>query len=158
MEPRIIKGHIFRCKENLKGRYRKGRIYECEYESLHSSGITDIYSCGFITNDVGNIHHAWPYFPTLNPLAKEDDRWTDYFEDLGEKPADMVITPYAVGDTVSWFCYDDYDVHKSKILSLEIKVVKNREPIITYYTRIKFKGRMQDAHFTMNNIRDAIRK
>lgn len=158
MEPRIIKGHIFRCKKDVKGCYRKGRIYECEYENVCPELMTSKYACGFITNDTGNTGHTWPYNPKEHPLSNENDRWTDFFDDLGEKPAGMIITPYSVGDTVSWFCFDDYEIHKSKIISMEIEVVKGREPIIVYKTRIKFKGTMQEAGFTMNNIRDAHKK
>lgn len=157
MEPRIIKGHIFRCKENVKGCYRKGRIYECEYENVLPTEISGRYACGFITNDKGDKGHAWPYNPKEHPFTSENDRWTDFFEDLGEKPTGMIITPYSVGDTVSWFCFDDYEIHKSKIISMEIEVVRDREPIIVYKTRIEFKGTMQEAGFTMDSIRTALR-
>ena len=152
MEPRIINGHIFRCKQDVKGYYRKGIIYECECENS-LSGEQEKYSCGFITNDIGNIFHAWPYYPDRNPLC--NDSWTDFFEDLGEKPAGMVVNPYGVGDKVKWLCFDDYEVHTSKITSIEIEVVKDRGPIIVYKTRINLNGRLQEARFTMSNIRSA---
>lgn len=60
--------------------------------------------------------------------------------------------PYTVGDCVKWFCFDDYSMHKSKITSIEIEIVRGREPIITYHTRIKFKGSIQEAVFANHNI------
>ena len=164
MEPRIIKGHLYRCKRNVIGGnhkyyYKAGKIYECEIESTHPSECTDsngnIHLCGYITNEFGDKGHAWPYIPEYHKFCH--DCWTDDFEDLGEKPAGMIITPYSVGDTVSWFCFDDYEIHKSKIISMEIEVVRDREPIIVYKTRIKLKGTMQEAGFTMDSIRAAQR-
>lgn len=162
MEPRIIKGHLYRCKKSVVGGnhktyYKEGRVYECECDSFYPdktwSSVDAKHSCGFITNAFGDTAHAWPYYPSLHLWS--NDKWTDFFEDLGEKPHGMIITPYAVGDTVTWFCFDDYEYHKTKILSMEIEVVKDREPIIVYKTRIKFKGRMQDATFTKKNVRAA---
>lgn len=63
-----------------------------------------------------------------------------------------ITIPYSVGDCVKWFCYDDYSVHKSKITSVEIEIVRDRKPIITYHTRIKFKGSIQEAVFADHNI------
>lgn len=164
MEPRIIKGHLYRCTKSVvdgsrKTYYKAGKVYECECDSYYPdeswSEASVKHSCGFITNAFGNKSHAWAYDPEHHLWSH--DCWTDFFEDLGEKPAGMIITPYSVGETVSWFCFDDYEVHKSKIISIEIEVVKNREPIIVYKTRIKFKGRMQEAGFTMDSIRAAQR-
>ena len=63
-----------------------------------------------------------------------------------------ITIPYSVGDCVKWFCFDDYCIHKSKIISVEIEIVRGREPIITYHTRIKFKGSIQEAVFADHNI------
>ena len=39
MEPKIIKGHLYKCKENVGKSYTKGRVYMCEQEtnSHHSN-------------------------------------------------------------------------------------------------------------------------
>lgn len=156
MEPRIIKGHIYLCKETLKGSYRKGRIYECQHnDTMFNDTEMTKFSCGFITNDQGNTGHAWPYDPANHPWATEKDKWTDYFKDLGEKPAGMIIAPYEVGDMVKWYCDDDGKVHRSKVTGLQIKVGKTGIPYFTFTTRIKFKGTMQDASFSMREVSQA---
>lgn len=71
------------------------------------------------------------------------------------KKGGQIDLPYTVGDYVDWFCYDDYRIHKSKIISVEIKIVKGREPIICYSVRIKHKGVIKTAVFTERNINDA---
>lgn len=63
--------------------------------------------------------------------------------------------PYTIGDYVEWFCFDDYKIHKSKILSVEIEIVRGREPLVVYCVRLKFKGDFQEAKFTMASIEAA---
>lgn len=72
-----------------------------------------------------------------------------------ETTGQVIKIPYTVGDCVKWFCYDDYNVHKSKITSVEIEILRGRESIITYHTRIKFKGNIQEAVFANHNIEAA---
>jgi len=88
MEPRIIKGHQYRCKksvidQNKKVYYLKGGVYRCDVEFHYPLPDSEMarFSCGFITNEFGNDGHAWPYDPEHHPLCS--DKWTDYFEDLG---------------------------------------------------------------------------
>lgn len=67
----------------------------------------------------------------------------------------VIKIPYTIGDYVKWFCFYDYSVHKSKITSVEIKIVRGREPIITYHARIKFKRSMQEVIFSYHHIEAA---
>ena len=159
MEKRIAKGHIFMCKKDVVGSnhkvyYRKGHVYECVFERPYPTevGEESKNAYGFIINDYGS-GHAWAYDTANNPISQ--DKWSDYFTDLGEKPHGLVITQYEVGDTVKWFCYEDYSVHKSKIISISIEVVKDREPIVTYYSRIRLNGNIQEVAFSDLNIHNA---
>lgn len=156
MEPRIIKGHMFLCKQDVKGYYRKGRIYLCDFEPTYSQKENytpgkDDY--GYITNDMMKATHAWPYLPEKNPICH--DRWTDFFVDLGETPNGLIVVPYSVNDTVKWHCQDDGKNHTSKILKVEIEYNGPVDIDITFYTRIRFKGSIEIATFSMKDIRRA---
>ena len=72
--PRIDKGNLFRCIREVKMNdgetsYRKDVIYQSEQEN------TGYY--GFITNEQGNVRHAWPIY---TEKAKGVDDWRDWFE------------------------------------------------------------------------------
>ena len=92
MEPQLIQGHIFLCKKNVvcKGgngeiAYTQGKRYKCEVKSP-CFPMNDPHfncSCGFITNNQGNTHHAWPYDPEHHPWCH--DSWTEFFQDLGKQ-------------------------------------------------------------------------
>ena len=90
MEPRIIKGHRYLCKKTVKGQnkktyYIKGKMYKCEQETPYPDNEFQPdakHMVGVITNELGNISHCWPYDPAHHLWC--NDRWTDYFEDLGE--------------------------------------------------------------------------
>lgn len=156
MEPRIIKGHMFLCKQDVKGYYRKGRIYLCDFEPAYSQKENytpgkDDY--GYITNDMMKATHAWPYLPEKNPICH--DRWTDFFVDLGEKPNGLIVIPYSINDTVKWYCPDDGKNHTSKITKVETELSNTGELDVTFFTRIKFKGSLETATFTMKHIHTA---
>lgn len=91
MEPRIIKGHLFRCKKSVIGEgdkkayYIKGKIYKCDLDSYYPDSEHEPsakHMVGTITNEFGNPH-CWPYVPEHHLWCH--DSWTDYFEDLGEE-------------------------------------------------------------------------
>lgn len=158
MEPKIIKGHIYKCKENCDKAYTKGRVYECEYEVFDGNNYSkeDIYGCGFITNNDGNEGHAWPYHPKEHPWTKEkpeENRWTKYFEDMGEKPHGVIISPYEVGDRVRWYCDDDAKVHTSKITAINIEIDKTGKPVFLFFTTLKWHGRTTPASFGIKEVR-----
>lgn len=158
MEPKIIKGHLYKCKENVGKSYTKGRVYMCEHEVPGNNDSDSIYACGFITNNQGNTGHAWPYQPDKHPWTKDDaarNRWSTIFDDLGEKPHGIILCPYEVGDCVKWYCDDDGKTHTSKITAISIEIGANGVPQFTYETRIKFKGIMQLAAFTPTEIKQA---
>lgn len=74
--PRIDKGDLFRCKKDVKYsdgtvEYRKDMVYRSEWE--HN------YSYGFITNESGNVNHAWPIY---QDKGKGVDDWRDWFEKI----------------------------------------------------------------------------
>lgn len=84
MEPRIIKGHLYKCKKTVKMNrskevaYTKGNVY---------MGVGDVgypgdkHNCGFIKDNT-DLPHAWPYDPEHHLWCH--DSWTDYFDDMGE--------------------------------------------------------------------------
>ncbi len=86
MEPRIIKGHLYKCIKSAGKFYTKGKVYECEKETGYpEEGCWSApHMCGVITDNQGDKGHSWPYDPEHNSLC--NDRWTDYFKDMGEKP------------------------------------------------------------------------
>lgn len=156
MEPKIIKGHLYKCKENVGKSYTKGRVYMCEQET--KAPCDDIYACGFITNNQGNTGHAWPYQPDKHPWTRdnaEDNRWSTIFDDLGERPHGIILCPYEVGDRVKWYCDDDGKTHTSKITAISVEIGANGVPQFTYETRIKFKSIMQRATIYPINIKQA---
>ena len=157
MEPKIIKGHLYKCKQNCGKDYTKGHVYKCEYETPDGPDM-GAFNCGFITNNRGNKSHAWPYDPERHPWTKDDpekNRWTEYFVDLGEKPHGIILCPYEVGDTAKWYCDDDKKVHTSKITGIEIEIDKTGYPAFTFSTVIKWKGQMTRATFGLYEIRAA---
>ena len=100
MEPRIIKGHRYLCKKTVEiciiqkdGRekktgkkdYIKGKVYigDSDFgypdETWSFASTKDAY--GYIFDEHG-APHCWPYNPQYHSWCH--DRWTDYFEDLGE--------------------------------------------------------------------------
>lgn len=153
MEPKIKKNHLFLCTQTIRGYYRKGRVYESEKDYYLSKDGCKDFSGGFITNDRGDKDHFWPFNPQQHPLCH--DSWTDYFKDLGGKPKGVVITPYAVGDTVKWHCDDDDVIRKSKILGINIECGKDAQTEYIFYAKVKFKGSTSLAAFTMKDIRAA---
>lgn len=75
--PRIDKGSLFRCTKDVKYddgevAYQKDRVYRSERE--YCCGYDP---CGFITDEEGNIHHAWPIY---QDKKKGVDDWRDWFE------------------------------------------------------------------------------
>lgn len=90
MEPRLIKGHIYKCKKSVIGKdrtvyYQKGNTYKCERDTPYPDNEYEPsakHMVGVITNEFGNTGHCWPYDPAHHLWC--NDRWTDYFEDLGE--------------------------------------------------------------------------
>ena len=154
MEPKIKKNHLFLCTQTIRGYYRKGRIYESQRDYfIDGDNPNKRFSGGFITNDKGDKDHFWALYPEFNPFTS--DKWTDFFKDMGEKPKGVVITPYAIGDTVKWHCDDDDVIRKSKILRIEIDCGKDAQTEYTFYAKVKFKGSASLAAFTMKDIRAA---
>ena len=100
LEPRIIKGHRYLCKQTVtmcdidrNGRerklkqkaYVKGKVYvgdgDLGYpdETWHYADRKNVY--GYLIDEQGQPH-SWPYDPHNHSWCH--DRWTDFFEDLGE--------------------------------------------------------------------------
>lgn len=155
MEPKIIKGHLYKCKENVGKDYTKGHVYECEHENPNAKESGDC-ACGYITNNQGNTGHAWPYNPENHPWTKDDpqrNRWTAYFQDLGEKPHGIILCPYEIGDSVKWYCDDDAKVHTSKIRGIRIDIDQSGKPVFTFDTVIRHKGQAAQATFGLYEIR-----
>lgn len=148
MEPKIIKGHFYRCKNNIGNDYTAGRFYECRQESIYPDGT----GYGSIVDNYG-VNHAWSYDPENNPIYH--DRWTDHFEDMGEKPAGMILIPYTVGDTVKFRCVDDGKVHRTEIASVGIDIDQKGRKEVQYIGRIKLKGCTYIAMFTIHDIKSA---
>ena len=59
--------------------------------------------------------------------------------------------PYAVGDTIRWYCDDDRKVHTSMIQRIECEIDKHG-PVFTYKVCIKWKGCMTEASVTYGDI------
>lgn len=88
MEPRIIEGHLFKCKKSVtvkgerKPSYIKGKIYVGKYDHGYPDDENDtsaIHTCGVIVNEFGQ-NHCWPYLPEHHLWCH--DSWTDYFDDI----------------------------------------------------------------------------
>lgn len=149
---------MYRCNKNVVGKnnkiyYKKGKVYLCEVDSSYPTDgnyQSEALLYGFITNEIGNRHHAWPYCPDKCPMC--NDSWTDYFTCLGEKPANVVVLPYAVGEQVKWWCDDDTKVHSSKLSKAEIEIDKYGISTVQYGCNIKFKNTVSDAVVSVENI------
>lgn len=100
MEPRIIKGHRYLCKKTVticvigkggrekktgKRPFIKGHVYvgdkDFGYPDETWTVASSMNSYGYIFNEQGESH-CWPYCPEYHLWCR--DRWTDYFDDLGE--------------------------------------------------------------------------
>lgn len=91
MEPKIIKGHAYRCKQTVvckgdkKASFIKGKIYYCTVDSSYPDPQNydegDKHLMGWLVNEQGQ-QHSWPYYPEYHLWCH--DCWTEDFEDLGE--------------------------------------------------------------------------
>ena len=63
----------------------------------------------------------------------------------------VIELPYAVGDTIRWYCDDDGKVHTSKVQRIECEIDKHG-PVFTYWVRTKWKGHMVEAIVTAGDI------
>lgn len=102
MEPRIIKGHRYLCKKTVQmatikrdGKekmtseiaYIKGKVYCCDMDTPYPDDTwhwADKKNASGCIIDEQGCRHSWPYDPEHHPWCR--DRWTDFFEDLGEQP------------------------------------------------------------------------
>ena len=78
---------------------------------------------------------------------------------MEETKGQTITIPHMMGDTVEWYCPADYKVHKSKILSVDIKFINWhwKKPRIEYTAKLKLNGSMQKVKFGESSIESAER-